>query len=153
MAVIIYSRTSTTKQELGHQAQIDACTRWAESQNLQIKAIFSDTITGSKSLEQREGLPAAISSLSAGDVLAIYRRDRLGRDVINNAVCERLIKRKGANLYSLDVGSNESAESQILGQLLDVRLVKKARRVEMIYLASTDVYTKRPIQEAIERTG
>ena len=39
------------------------------------------------------------------------------------------------------------------GQILDERLVKKARRLEMVYLGTKIVYTKMPIDEALTRTG
>ena len=39
------------------------------------------------------------------------------------------------------------------GQILDERLVKKARQLEMVYLGSKNVYTKRPIEEALKNTG
>ena len=39
------------------------------------------------------------------------------------------------------------------GQLLDVRLVKKARQLEMVYLDNKKVYDKRPIKEAFQNTG
>ena len=119
MAVIIYTRTSTSQQELGHQAQFDACVKWAESQDLHIKAVFSETISGAKPLQDRRQLANAINSLSKGDVLVVYRRDRLGRDLINNAVCERFVKRKGASIHSLDVGSTNTAEGALLATLLD----------------------------------
>jgi len=116
---IIYTRTSTAGQTDGHQAQEDACTRHAISADLGVKAVFSDTISGSADLDKRDGLMSALGNLEKGDTLIIYRRDRLGRDVVKNAVIEKIVKQSGAHVHSLDVGSTETKEGTLLAQLLD----------------------------------
>ena len=39
------------------------------------------------------------------------------------------------------------------GQVLDEKLVRQARRLEMEYFANKGVYEKRPLQEAFDKTG
>ena len=116
---IIYTRTSTSSQTDGHQAQEDACKRYALSSGLEVKEIYSDTISGSADIDKRDGLLSALGSLESGDTLIIYRRDRLGRDVVKNAIIEKIVKQSGAHIHSLDVGSTETKEGTLLATLLD----------------------------------
>ena len=120
MSVIIYTRTSTSKQEISHDNQINACMRWIESQGLHVKGIFNETVSGAKSLEKRDILLDAIACLEEGDVFCVYRRDRLGRDLVQNAIADKIIISKGARVHSLDSGSNDTPEGQLLQQILDV---------------------------------
>ena len=116
---IIYTRTSTANQTDGHQAQQDACERFALSAGLEVKAVYSDTISGAADLDKRSGLMSAVGSLSKGDTLIIFRRDRLGRDVVKNAIIEKIVKQSGSRIHSLDVGSSDTKESALLCTLLD----------------------------------
>ncbi len=38
--------------------------------------------------------------VGAGDILLVAKRDRLGRDVLNVALVERLVERRGGRVYS-----------------------------------------------------
>jgi DNA invertase Pin-like site-specific DNA recombinase len=116
---IIYTRTSTSGQTDGHQAQEDACKRYALSAGLEVRESYSDTISGSADIDKRDGLMSALGSLEKGDTLIIYRRDRLGRDVVKNAIIEKIVKQSGAHVHSLDVGSTETKEGTLLATLLD----------------------------------
>jgi len=116
---IIYTRTSTANQTDGHQAQQHACERFALSAGLEVKASYSDTISGAADLDKRIGLMSAVGNLSKGDTLIIYRRDRLGRDVVKNAIVEKIVKQSGSRIHSLDVGSSDTKESALLCTLLD----------------------------------
>ena len=44
--------------------------------------------------------PVRDDALGKGDVLIVAKRDRLGRDVLNVAMFERLAERKGARIVS-----------------------------------------------------
>lgn len=68
-----YARVSTAEQNLDLQLRAlseAGCAR-----------IFSDTASGAKS--NREGLARAISHCDAGDVLVVWKLDRLGRSLID----------------------------------------------------------------------
>lgn len=119
MQAIIYTRTSTQNQEQGHEAQLHACYAWAESQGVKIKSVYRDYISGGAELDKRTGFLEAIQDLEEGDLLLAYRRDRIGRDVVINAVAENLIQRQGATLRTLDVSSENTPESALLRTLLD----------------------------------
>jgi DNA invertase Pin-like site-specific DNA recombinase len=119
MAIIIYTRTSTEKQDLGHDVQIQKCLQWAADNGHQVRGIFSEKISGSVNPFERPIFCDAVSSLEAGDILCVHRRDRLGRDVVNNAVTTKIVKSKGAELHSLDCGSARSHEDMLMQTMLD----------------------------------
>ena len=69
--LIGYARVSTTEQTLALQQDAlakDGCDR-----------IFTDTVSGSTS--QRRGLDDALTQLRDGDILVVWRLDRLGRSL------------------------------------------------------------------------
>mgnify|MGYP002212658887 CR=1 FL=1 len=126
---IIYTRTSTQKQENGHIAQFEACKLWAETEGLEIKSTYQDFISGGSEIDQRIGFLSAIQDLNEGDILIAHKRDRIGRDVIINAVAENLIRSKGATLKTLDIeGLEDTPESIFQRTLLDaVASLEKAK--------------------------
>jgi DNA invertase Pin-like site-specific DNA recombinase len=115
---VIYTRTSTQKQENGHLAQFDACKLWAETEGVEIKSVYQDFISGGSEIDQRIGFLSAIQDLSEGDILIAHKRDRIGRDVIINAVAENLIRSKGATLKTLDIESMEDSPESIFTRTL-----------------------------------
>jgi DNA invertase Pin-like site-specific DNA recombinase len=116
---IIYTRTSTGDQTLGHDAQEAECRAHAARLGAEVVEVFSDTISGSTPPSERDGFIAAVNSLAKGDILLMWRRDRLGRSLVNNAVGEKLIATKGARLVTSDVSSDDSAETAMLKAMLD----------------------------------
>lgn len=71
MALISYARVSTTEQN--SSLQTDAL------QQAGCERIFEDTVSGAKA--ERPGLTAALNYLRDGDVLVVWRLDRLGRSL------------------------------------------------------------------------
>lgn len=116
---IIYTRTSTGEQSLGHQAQEMECRVLAERLGAEVVAVYSDTISGSVAPADRDGFISALNSLQRGDVLLMWRRDRLGRSLVNNAVAEKLTAARGARVITSDVSSEDSAEATMLKAMLD----------------------------------
>ena len=68
-----YARVSTHEQNLG--LQTDALKKAG------CEKLFTDTISGAKS--KRPGLEAALEYVRKGDILLIWRLDRLARSVKN----------------------------------------------------------------------
>lgn len=99
-----YLRVSTQDQAesgAGLAAQLDACRRFAKSQDAELVDVFEDKgVSGAKGLEARPGLLDAIAALKKGDVLLVAKRDRLGRDPIKVAMIESAVGRKGARIVS-----------------------------------------------------
>lgn len=71
MALIGYARVSTAEQDTA--LQTDALRKAG------CERVFEDTVSGAKA--ERPGLTAALAYLRDGDVLAVWRLDRLGRSL------------------------------------------------------------------------
>lgn len=68
-----YARVSTNDQELN--LQIDALLKEGCDRSL----VFTDHVSGARS--SRPGLDRCLKELSSGDVLIVWRLDRLGRSM------------------------------------------------------------------------
>jgi DNA invertase Pin-like site-specific DNA recombinase len=86
-----YARVSSTDQQL--HLQQDALTQAGCGR------IFTDTISGAKA--ERPGLAAAFSYLREGDVLAVWRLDRLGRSLKDLLELVTALEQRGIGLKSL----------------------------------------------------
>ncbi|OFW04607.1 MAG: hypothetical protein A3H96_09465 [Acidobacteria bacterium RIFCSPLOWO2_02_FULL_67_36] len=121
-----YRRCSTAEQRehgaAGLAAQADAIAAAAARLGLTVGATFDDLgVSGGLPLEQRPGLLAALDALGRGDVLLIAKRDRLGRSVLNVALVERLVERKGARIVSAagEGSDNDDPTSRLMRQIID----------------------------------
>ena len=89
---------------------------------VELSATFTDAgISGGLPLEQRPGLLAALDTLRKGDLLIVAKRDRLGRDVLNVAMFERLAERKGARIISAagEGTDTDDPTSRLMRQMVD----------------------------------
>jgi len=120
-----YRRVSTTEQAgsgLGLDAQQTAIATAATRIGLPLAETFTDSgVSGGLPLEQRPGLVAALDGIGKGDVLIVAKRDRLGRDVLNVCVIQKLVERKGARIISAaGEGSDDDGPTSILmRQIID----------------------------------
>ena len=101
---VAYLRVSTDGQTvsgLGLDAQRAAISGAAARLGLTVTSWHADEgVSGGAALDARPGLLAALDALTRGDVLVVAKRDRLGRDVFNVAMAERLAARKGGRIVS-----------------------------------------------------
>ena len=87
MQAIVYTRVSTGRQGksgLGLQAQLDAVTRFAEVESIELIATYTDVGSGKgeDALERRPNLKAAIAAArKAKCPIVVAKLDRLSRDV------------------------------------------------------------------------
>lgn len=136
--IIAYLRCSTDEQaesQNGINAQSDACEKWAAVQGATVSETYSDEgISGAAGIEKRPGLMTAINSLSAGDILLVAKRDRLGRDPLVLAMIEATVTRTGARIASAAGEGTESDDpsSILMRRMIDAfseyeRLIIKAR--------------------------
>ena len=122
---VAYLRVSTDGQTvsgLGLDAQRAAILGAASRLGLTVTSWHADEgVSGSAALDARPGLLAALDALTRGDVLVVAKRDRLGRDVLNVAMAERLAARKGARILSAaGEGTDGDAPADILmRQMID----------------------------------
>ena len=104
-----YARASTSRQDLSPGAQRAAVEAWAAARGVTVVAWFEDLgISGGAELDKRPGLLGAIDALRThgAGALVVARRDRLARDVLVNAMVERLCERVGARVQSADGAGN-----------------------------------------------
>src|SRR4051794_33575364 len=101
---IAYLRVSTDKQAdsgLGLEAQRQSVSTAAARLGLELGAVLIDAGTsGALVLAERPVLMEAITALRRDDVLLIAKRDRLARDVVEAAMIERLVTKRGARIVS-----------------------------------------------------
>ena len=120
-----YRRVSTSEQAgsgLGLDAQQESIATAAQRLGLELAETFTDAgVSGGLPLEQRPALLAAIDALRRGDVLIVAKRDRLGRDVLNVAMLERLTERKGARIVSAAGEGTDTNDptSRLMRQIVD----------------------------------
>ena len=119
MSIYIYTRQSTDRQDNTRSVQEAECKSWASVQGYEVSALYHDEVSGGVDPVERESFSALLDQLQEGDVIICQKRDRLGRDVIANAVTQRLINRKGARLITLDCLNSDTPEGALLSTLLD----------------------------------
>ena len=82
-----------------------------------------EAVSGAAELTDRGGLMAAIAGLERGDVLAVYHRDRLARDVFLAESVRRLVAGRGARIEAVQGdavdGEDDSPEARLVRTILD----------------------------------
>ncbi len=125
MRAVGYVRCSTDAQAesgLGLAAQRTAIEEAAKRLAVALEAVHADEgLSGTLPIDERPGLLDAVGSLRRGDTLLVARRDRLGRDVVNVALVEREVARRGAKIVSAaGEGSElEGPTGQLVRTILD----------------------------------
>ena len=125
MSAVAYLRVSTQDQAnsgLGLEAQETAIIAAAARLGLPLTATYTDAgVSGGLALESRPALLEAVDALKAGDVLLVAKRDRLGRDVLNVAMIERLVERRGARVYSAagEGTDDDGPTGRLMRQIID----------------------------------
>jgi len=93
--LIGYARVSSADQNL--DLQIDALTQH------RCERVFVDKASGAKS--DRPGLAECVESLVEGDVLLVWRLDRLGRSMVHLVALVDELRKKGIGFRSINDGS------------------------------------------------
>ncbi len=98
----LYTRVSTRAQEDGYSlaAQEKDEREWCRKNDYDVVEVFSDTFTGHDSLEERDGMQAALRMIREhrADILVIWKVDRAGRFVENNLEMWGDVKEAGGQL-------------------------------------------------------
>ncbi|MCA8999492.1 MAG: recombinase family protein [Planctomycetaceae bacterium] len=98
-----YARVSTNLQEL--RSQVDALQKCGVPRDL----IFTDKISGAK--DSRPGLDACLKELRDGDVLLVWRLDRLGRSVRHLVQLVEELQKKGVGFRSICDGAIDTTSA------------------------------------------
>jgi DNA invertase Pin-like site-specific DNA recombinase len=109
---------------LSPAAQKRALKAWCNTHNAELVAVHEDIgVSGGADVEDRPGLLAALDDVrdKQAGVLLVARRDRLARDVVVGAMCERLAERNGARLLAADGnGNGNGPEAALMRGLVDL---------------------------------
>jgi len=122
MNAVIYARFSPRRNAEeceSIETQLDLCRQYCARNELTIKAEYSDrALSGAE--EDRPGLWAAIDALGRGDVLVVYRLDRLARTVYLSHIIERAVtKRRGRILSTSGEGTwQDTDEDELIRNIL-----------------------------------
>ncbi|MFH1920124.1 MAG: recombinase family protein [Planctomycetota bacterium] len=92
-----YARVSTDDQDLS--LQIDALTK----QGIPAASIFMDKVSGAKT--ERPGLSKCLAALQSGDILVVWRLDRLGRSMRHLITLVEDLRSRGVGFRSLNEGA------------------------------------------------
>jgi len=106
--LIGYARVSTDDQNL--DLQIDALTQAGCHKN----DIYKDKVSGAKT--DRPGLTECLDNLLPGDVLVVWRLDRLGRSMVHLVSIIEMLKEKGIGFKSLCDGAIDTTTAS--GELI-----------------------------------
>jgi site-specific DNA recombinase len=117
MRTIGYIRVSTDRQEIGPDVQKKAITKRFGDDVIWVEDIG---ISGGTKLEDRIELLNMIDILKPGDQVAIYRLDRIARDLLNQLLIEQKIEAKGAKIISCagEGTDNEGPEAKLFRSIL-----------------------------------
>jgi DNA invertase Pin-like site-specific DNA recombinase len=125
--LIGYARVSKDEQNL--DLQLDALA----AAGVEPAYIFTDKESGAKT--DRKGLDAALSHLRAGDVLTVWKLDRLGRTTIQLMLLLNRLHERGVDFKSLTEGIDTTTSfgrffftmSAALSQLERDRLIERTK--------------------------
>jgi len=106
--IIGYARVSTSDQEV--HLQIDAL----KQAGCTDKLIFTDKVSGAKT--ERPGLDACLKELKEGDILLVWRLDRLGRSMSHLVNLVEDLRQKGIGFRSICDGAIDTTTAS--GELI-----------------------------------
>jgi DNA invertase Pin-like site-specific DNA recombinase len=139
---ILYGRVSTDEQGLGLAAQLDLLTTEEERRGWSGEVVVDEGVSGGVPVDERPGLGPVLAGLSAGDVLAVAKLDRLSRSLIDFAGLIQRAEKQGWSLIVLDLAIDTSTPS---GKLVAHVIVALAQwEKEMIGLRIREGLAKSP---------
>lgn len=106
--LIGYARVSTSDQDI--TLQLDALINYGVKRS----NIYSDKISGVKSV--RPGLDACLAKLNKGDILVVWRLDRLGRSMVHLIKLVEELREKGVGFKSIQDGAIDTTTAS--GELI-----------------------------------
>lgn len=121
MRAVIYARFSSDNQrDESIDAQVRACTDYANSKGFQLIKVYEDKALTATS-DRRPAFLRMIADAEAGlfDAVIIHKLDRFSRDRYDHAYYKRKLKRAGVQLFSVLENLDSSPESIILESVLE----------------------------------
>ncbi len=154
MKYIIYLRVSTDQQVrsgLGLEAQRNICLEYiSKNGNHPFLEFVDEGYSGALSMDKRPNLLLALHELEKGDVFMVAKRDRLGRDVIVNAMIESAIQRKKATIVS---ASGDFCGDSDPSSILMTRLIDSFAEYERLIIGARTKVALKVKKDRGQRTG
>lgn len=118
---LIYCRLSKADDKSHSlESQEALCREEAARRGLEVRAVFSEIISGGVAAYTRPAFGDLLDSVNPGDVVLIRERSRLGRETLANLLSEKALREAGAQLVSLDgAGLEDTAETRMMKTILD----------------------------------
>ena len=121
MQAIIYTRFSPRKDadtSESCETQEALCRELAEQKGIEVKNVFNDPDVSGKD-EFREKLWFAIDDVKKNDVIIVYKRDRLARNVYLSEQINRSVKKRGGTILAVsgDI-EGDGPEHEMIRQIL-----------------------------------
>ncbi len=105
-----YLRISTNQSKQNNSFLVQ---EKALREKFQIDSVIKEAISGSAELDKRKALLTMIDNLKNGDKVVIYRMDRISRDTIKAGWIQCEIKKRGAELLSLEIPQKDHTRALI----------------------------------------
>ncbi len=130
---IVYARVSTDEQARGYSipTQLDSCRRYCAERGYTVLTEHTDAHSGTEL--DRPGLNATIDAVGAlrPDVVVLHDVDRLGRELIVQAIAERDLTRHGARVeYALGGGTGSTDQELLKLMKQAIAVYENRQRVE-----------------------
>ena len=130
---IIYCRVSTDEQSRGYSlpTQEASCRGYCDDRGYAVVGVYHDAHTGTEL--DRPGLNAAIAAVDElrPNAVVLHDVDRLGREVIVQAIAERDLTRHGARIDYVLGGGNATPEQELLKLMKQgIAVYENRQRVE-----------------------
>jgi site-specific DNA recombinase len=130
---LIYARVSTVEQTHGYslQTQLESGRRYCAERGYSVLAEFSDAHSGTEL--DRPGLNAALDACATAkpDVVVLHDVDRLGREIIVQAIAERELTRHGARVEYVLGGNSDDPSGELLKTIKGaIAVYENRQRVE-----------------------
>lgn len=141
--VVIYTRFSPRRnadESESCETQAQLCREHAEERGWTVRAVYADEGVSGKEVH-REGLEAALADLKRGDVLLVYRADRLARDLFLSELIRRRVDAVGAMIRAvegeLDLGDTPEAVfiRQVFAAVYELARKQNAARTKAAMLS------------------
>lgn len=144
---IAYRRVSSAEQgkAYGPDAQAKAIRGFAHAEGLEIVADFSEDVSGTVPLDQREGLRAALAAAyqHGAGTLIVARRDRLARDEFAAHDALRAFKAAGVRVLYADGGNGADDGALLLDGISHVIAAHERRAIVARLRAGRDAKAAR----------
>lgn len=122
----IYLRVSSDKQAdsgAGINAQLDACIKWCDTNNVEYQndpSYADEGVSGSVHPFDRDGFSNLMKVIQPGDSIVVAKRDRLARNYLMLLVLENELKKEDITIIDAGGLNGDSPEDKLMKGIFDL---------------------------------